>query len=110
MPLPIYFDYNATTPVDPAVVDAMGPFFRPHFGNPSSNHAYGWAADEAIQQATERVAALIGAEPEALVFTSGASESVALGMIGAGKVYKEKRNHIITVATEHKAVLETAWV
>ncbi len=109
MPLPIYFDYNATTPVDPAVVEAMAPFWGQHFGNPSSNHAYGWAADEAVEQARERVAALIGAETETVVFTSGASESVALGMLGAGKVYGARKNHVITVATEHKAVLETAW-
>ncbi|MCH8030647.1 MAG: cysteine desulfurase [Bacteroidetes bacterium] len=109
MPLPIYFDYNATTPVDPAVVEAMAPFWGQHFGNPSSNHAYGWAADEAVEQARERVAALIGAETETVVFTSGASESVALGMLGAAKVYGAKKNHVITVATEHKAVLETAW-
>ncbi|MCH7975180.1 MAG: cysteine desulfurase [Bacteroidetes bacterium] len=109
MPLPIYFDYNATTPVDPAVVEAMVPFWGQHFGNPSSNHAYGWAADEAVEQARERVAALIGAETETVVFTSGASESVALGMLGAGKVYGARKNHVITVATEHKAVLETAW-
>jgi len=108
MSLPIYFDYNATTPVDPAVVEAMAPFWGQHFGNPSSNHAYGWAADEAVEQARERVAALIGAETETVVFTSGASESVALGMLGAGKVYGAKKNHVITVATEHKAVLETA--
>ena len=109
MPLPIYFDYNATTPVDPAVVEAMAPFWGQHFGNPSSNHAYGWAADEAVEQARERVAALIGAETETVVFTSGASESVALGMLGAAKVYGAKKNHVITVATEHKAVLEPAW-
>ena len=109
MPAPIYLDYNATTPVDPAVVEAMAPFWGQHFGNPSSNHAYGWAADEAVEQARERVAALVHAETETVMFTSGASESVALGMIGAGMVYREKRNHIITVATEHKAVLETAW-
>ena len=109
MSLPIYLDYNATTPVDPAVVEEMAPFWGQHFGNPSSNHAYGWAADEAVEQARERVAALIGAETETVVFTSGASESVALGMIGAGKVYGAKKNHVITVATEHKAVLETAW-
>ncbi len=109
MTLPIYFDYNATTPVDPAVAEAMTPFFGQHFGNPSSNHAYGWAADEAVKQAQEHVAALIGAETETVVFTSGASESVAMGMMGAGKVYGAKRNHLITVATEHKAVLETAW-
>ena len=109
MPLPIYFDYNATTPVDPAVVEAMAPFWGQHFGNPSSNHAYGWAADEAVEQARERVAALIGAETETVVFTSGASESMALGMLGAAKVYGAKKNHVITVATEHKAVLEPAW-
>ena len=109
MPLPIYFDYNATTPVDPAVVEAMAPFWGQHFGNPSSNHAYGWAADEAVEQARERVAALIGAETETVVFTGGASESVTLGMLGAAKVYGAKKNHVITVGTEHKAVLETAW-
>ena len=109
MPLPIYFDYNATTPVDPAVVEAMAPFWGQHFGNPSSNHAYGWATDEAVEQARERVAALIHAEPETIVFTSGATESVVLGMLGAGKVYGAKKNHVITVDTEHNAVLETAW-
>lgn len=108
MSIPIYFDYNATTPVDPQVLAAMEPFFTTHFGNPSSNHAYGWAADEAVEQARERLAELINADTSNIVFTSGASESVALGMLGAGKVYGEKRNHVITVATEHKAVLETA--
>lgn len=110
MSQPIYFDYNATTPVDPQVMEAMQPFFVRNFGNPSSNHAYGWAADEAVKQASEQVAGLINAEPRNIVFTSGATESVALGMIGAGSVYREHRNHIITVSTEHKAVLETAEI
>src|SRR5690606_20802814 len=105
---PIYLDYNATTPCDPAVVEAMAPFWTDRFGNPSSNHAYGWAADEAVAQATERVAALIGAEPRALVFTSGATESIALAMLGVGEVYGGRRPHVVVAAAEHKAVLETA--
>lgn len=107
MPLPLYLDYNATTPVDPDVLDAMLPFFGEHFGNASSEHAYGWAADEAVRQARERVARLIGATPRTITFTSGATESISLAIRGAGGVYGGRRHHIVTVKTEHKAVLET---
>ena len=104
---PIYLDYNATTPVAEAVVDAMLPFFRDHFGNPSSEHAYGWAADEAVKQARERTARLIGATPRTVVFTSGATEAISLAIRGAGGVYGGRRHRIVTVQTEHKAVLAT---
>jgi cysteine desulfurase len=107
MRAPIYLDYNATTPCDPAVVEAMTPFFTEHFGNPSSNHAYGWAADEAVEQARERVAALLGAEPASVTFTSGATEACALALMGAGEAYGGRKHHVVTVATEHKAVLES---
>ena len=107
MPQPIYLDYNATTPVDPDVLDAMLPFFREQFGNPSSEHAYGWAADEAVKQARERVARLIGATPRTMTFTSGATESISLALRGAGAVYGGRRHHVVTFKSEHKAVLET---
>ncbi|HLT47651.1 MAG TPA: cysteine desulfurase family protein [Rubricoccaceae bacterium] len=107
MRAPIYLDYNATTPCDPAVVEAMAPFFTEHFGNPSSNHPYGWAADEAVEQARERVAALLGAEPASITFTSGATEACALALLGAGEAYGGRKHHLVTVATEHKAVLES---
>ena len=108
MPAPIYLDYNATTPADPSVVEAMQPFWTEHFGNPSSNHAYGWRTDEAVEQARERVASLIGAEPNTVVFTSGATESCSLAMFGAGDAYGGRRHHVVVAATEHKAVLEAA--
>lgn len=104
---PIYLDFNATTPVDEAVLQAMLPFFDRHFGNAASEHAYGWAADEAVDQARERVADLISASPREIVFTSGATESVNLALRGLAETYSGKRNGIVTVATEHKAVLET---
>ena len=104
---PIYLDYNATTPCDPAVVEAMLPFFTTHFGNASSkSHAYGWWADEAVQNSREQVAALIGADPQEIVFTSGATESVNLAIRGYATANAVRGRHIITVATEHKAVLE----
>ncbi len=104
---PIYLDYNATTPCDPAVVEAMLPFFTTHFGNASSkSHAYGWWADEAVQNSREQVAALIGADPQEIVFTSGATESVNLAIRGYATANAARGKHIITVATEHKAVLE----
>ncbi|MEM1044303.1 MAG: cysteine desulfurase family protein [Bacteroidota bacterium] len=107
MPAPIYLDYNATTPVDPAVVDAMLPAFAEHFGNPSSDgHAFGWVADELVVQGREQVAAALGARPETVVFTGGATEAVNLAIRGAAEAYRGKRDHIITAATEHKAVLE----
>ncbi|MEM6287864.1 MAG: cysteine desulfurase family protein [Bacteroidota bacterium] len=107
MPAPIYFDYNATTPVDERVLDAMLPFLRVHYGNPNSEHAYGWAADEAVKQARERTARLIGATPRTIVFTSGATESISLAIRGAAGIYGGRRHRIVTVQTEHKAVLAT---
>jgi len=103
---PVYLDYNATTPVDPAVFDAMAPYFTEHFGNPSSGHAYGWIADEAVTVAREQLAGLIGARPDALTFTSGATEAANLAIRGAAKAYRGKKDHVVTVATEHRAVLD----
>lgn len=106
--LPIYLDYGATTPVDPRVVDAMIPWLREHFGNPASrSHAYGWEAEAAVEQARENVAALIGADPREIVWTSGATESNNLAIKGAAEFYKSRGKHIVTVKTEHKAVLDT---
>lgn len=108
MPLPVYLDYNATTPVDPLVAEAMLPFFTGHFGNASStNHAYGRRAAEAVQQAREQIAQLIGAIPEEIVFTAGATESINLALKGVFEAYPAKGNHIITTQTEHSAVLHT---
>ena len=107
MPRPIYLDYNATTPVDEDVLDAMLPFFRDHFGNPNSEHAYGWGADEAVKQARERTSRFVGATPRTVTFTSGATEAISLALQGAGAVYGGRRHKIVTVQTEHKAVLET---
>jgi len=103
----IYLDYQATTPMDPRVLDAMLPFFKETFGNAASrNHPFGWKAEEATEKAREQVAALIGASPKEIVFTSGATESDNLAIIGAARFYKEKGNHIITTNVEHKAVLD----
>ena len=106
MARPVYLDYNATTPVDPAVFDAMAPYFTEHFGNPSSGHAFGWIADEAVTVAREQLAALIGARPDALTFTSGATEAANLAIRGAANAYRGKKDHVVTVATEHRAVLD----
>ena len=105
---PIYMDYGATTPVDPRVVDAMIPWLREHFGNPASrSHAWGWEAEEAVEQSRAHVAALIGADPREIVWTSGATESNNLAIKGAAHFYQSKGKHLITVKTEHKAVLDT---
>jgi len=105
---PIYLDYGATTPVDPRVVDAMIPWLREHFGNPASrSHAWGWEAEEAVEQARAQVAGLIGADPREIVWTSGATESNNLALKGAAQFYKSRGKHIVTVKTEHKAVLDT---
>ncbi len=105
---PIYLDYGATTPVDPRVVDAMIPWLREHFGNPASrSHAWGWEAEEAVEKARVDVADLIGADPREIVWTSGATESNNLALKGAAQFYKGKGKHLITVKTEHKAVLDT---
>ncbi len=106
--LPLYFDYAATTPCDPRVVDAMVPWLREHFGNAASrSHAWGWEAEEAVEQARARVAELIGADSREIVWTSGATESINLALKGAAQFYKIKGKHLITVKTEHKAVLDT---
>src|SRR3989339_874520 len=105
---PIYMDYSATNPCDPRVVDAMIPRLREHFGNPASrSHAWGWEAEAAVEKAREQVAALIGADPREIVWTSGATESDNLALKGAAHFYQSKGKHIITVKTEHKAVLDT---
>ena len=106
--LPLYMDYGATTPVDPRVVDAMIPWLREHHGNPASrSHAWGWEAEEAVEKARADVAALIGADPREIVWTSGATESNNLALKGAAHFYQSKGKHLITVKTEHKAVLDT---
>ncbi|WP_019448565.1 IscS subfamily cysteine desulfurase [Cupriavidus sp. BIS7] len=105
---PIYMDYSATTPVDPRVADKMIPYLREQFGNPASrSHAYGWDAERAVEEAREQVAALVGADPREIVWTSGATESDNLAIKGAANFYSGKGRHIITVKTEHKAVLDT---
>ncbi len=105
---PIYMDYSATNPVDPRVVDAMIPWLREHFGNPASrSHAWGWEAEEAVEKARADVATLIGADPREIVWTSGATESNNLALKGAAQFYESKGRHLITVKTEHKAILDT---
>jgi len=106
--LPIYLDYSATTPVDLRVAEKMIPYLTEHFGNPASrSHAYGWDAEKAVETAREQVAALVNCDPKEIVWTSGATESNNLAIKGAAQFYSDKGKHLITVKTEHKAVLDT---
>jgi cysteine desulfurase len=105
---PVYLDYQATTPMDPRVLDAMMPYFIEKFGNPHSrNHTHGWEAEQAVEKARLQVAELIGADEREIVFTSGATESNNLAIAGVARFYKDRKNHIVTVGTEHKCVLDT---
>jgi cysteine desulfurase len=107
-PRPVYLDYHATTPVDPRVLDAMLPFFSERFGNPASRqHAWGWDADKAVDTARGQIAALLNASPQEIIFTSGASESNNLALKGAAEALRGRGRHIVTVATEHKSVLDS---
>lgn len=105
---PVYLDYQATTPLDPRVLDAMMPYFTEKFGNPHSrNHTHGWEAEQAVEKARQQVADLIGADAREIVFTSGATESNNLAIAGVARFYKDRKKHIVTAVTEHKCVLDT---
>lgn len=108
MKFPIYLDYSATTPVDPRVAQKMIPFLVEDFGNPASrSHAFGWKAEEAVENARAEVAALVNCDAKDIVWTSGATESINLALKGAAEFYKSKGKHLITVKTEHKATIDT---
>ena len=108
MKYPIYLDYSATTPVDPRVAEQMIPWLTEHFGNPASrSHAFGWEAEEAVENARAEVAKLVNCDPKEIVWTSGATESDNLAIKGAAYFYKTKGKHLVTMKTEHKAVLDT---
>ena len=107
MKLPIYLDYHATTPVDPRVLETMLPYFTEQFGNAASrNHAYGWKAEGAVEEARDQIAAILGATGKEMIFTSGATESNNIAILGAAEFLKEKGKHIVTVGTEHKSVID----
>src|SRR5437016_5794549 len=108
MKLPVYLDYSATTPVDPRVAQEMIPYLTEHFGNPASrSHQFGWETEKAVEDARVEVAALVGCDPKEIIWTSGATESDNLAIKGAAHFYKAKGKHLVTVKTEHKAVLDT---
>src|SRR5262249_20944592 len=107
MRTPVYMDYHATTPVDPRVLEAMLPYFRETFGNAASrNHVFGWEAEAGVEEARHQIAAAMGAGDKEIVFTSGATESDNLAVLGAARLLKEKGRHVVTGATEHRAVLD----